>query len=269
MDIDVLTLFPPAFDWFRDPAPRGERARAGLHADVRRLPRPHAAARGAGGRHAVRRRRRHGPARGRRGSGAAGALRHRPGGSRPRPPGRRADPGRAAARRRLRGRARGGARADAPVRALRGLRRARPRALLHGPAVDRPLRHRGRGAGRDGGVRRGAAQAPGRARARGLRRRGVVLAGAGGPPGVSALHPAGRLARVDRARRPAERSPRPHPRVAAGADRASAVRRRATRTGRKVARVSAGATRASRRATLRYHRRARDSRTGFAVFLRP
>ena len=58
---------------------------------------------------------------------------------------------------------------------------------------------------------------PGRARPRRLRARGVVQRRARRRAGVPALHAAGRLARLDGAGRPAERPPRPHPRVARGA----------------------------------------------------
>ena len=110
------------------------------------------------------------------------------------------------------------ARAHAALRPLRGLRRARARAPRDRRGVDRPVRAVGRRAGRDGRVRRGDAQAPGRARSRGQRGRGVVQRGARGCAGVPALHAPVRLARPRRAGRAAVRRSRPHPRVAARAE---------------------------------------------------
>ena len=84
--------------------------------------------------------------------------------------------GRPAARRRARERAGRARAAHAALRPLRGNRRTRARAPRQRRDLDRPLRALGRRAGRDGGRRRGAAQAAGRARQRGERGRGVVLA---------------------------------------------------------------------------------------------
>ena len=83
----------------RRPAPREQRARGGIAARVRELPRAHPAQRRPGRRHAVRRRRRDGAARGRDGQRAARPLRRRPGRAARAPARDRADARRAAARR--------------------------------------------------------------------------------------------------------------------------------------------------------------------------
>ena len=112
----------------------------------------------------------------------------------------RAGPDRAPVRRRAGLRAGRRGRARAALRALRGLRRARARAPGHRRRLDRAVRA-GRGrAGRDGRLRRRPAKAAGRAGPRGQRARGVVQPGAGGRPRVPALHAAGRVARLRRAR---------------------------------------------------------------------
>ena len=129
MQLDVFTLFPEWFDWFREPAPRQQRARAGSRAAHAQPARAHAAQRRPGRRHAVRRRGRHGAARRRDGRRAARLLRRRPGGAANPAARDRADAGRPPARRPLRRRARRRARDHAAVRALRGLRRAHRPAL--------------------------------------------------------------------------------------------------------------------------------------------
>ena len=74
-----LHALPGLVRLVQDPAPRDQRGGAGLLARMRRLPRAHPAQVGAGRRHAVRRRRRHGaPCRRRRGR-AARPLRRGPG----------------------------------------------------------------------------------------------------------------------------------------------------------------------------------------------
>ena len=78
VQIDVFTLFPGWFDWFRTQRHVTQRGGARLVGRVRRLPRAHAAEVGPGRRHAVRRRRGDGPARRRRRGRAARALRRRP-----------------------------------------------------------------------------------------------------------------------------------------------------------------------------------------------
>ena len=78
MQLDVFTLFPEWFDWFRAPAPRrATRSRTGHELACVELPRAHAAQRRPGRRHAVRRRRRDGAARRRRRGRAARPLRRR------------------------------------------------------------------------------------------------------------------------------------------------------------------------------------------------
>ena len=146
-------------------APRRERPGAGTHVRDRRLSRHDAAEGRQGRRRAVRRRGGDGAARRRRRGGAARPLRRGPGRGARSPAHDRADAGRAAARRGAGRRAGGRARADAAVRALRGLRRADRRALLQRCRLDRALRAGRRRAGGDGRVRHGAAQAPGGARA--------------------------------------------------------------------------------------------------------
>src|SRR5262249_16519397 len=143
--------------------------------------------------------------------------------------GRRAQPARpatdAAARR---GARRGGA-ADAPHRAIRGLRRAdhlRPRlGRCLGRAI-RPLRRRAAG---DGRRRRDCQAAPGRPRQRGVGAWRELLRGARRRPRVSALHASGRLSRLEGAGRPplgrsrtsrrVEKRPEPSPDARSGAVR--------------------------------------------------
>ena len=185
MKIDVFTLFPAWFDWFREQRHVRNALDARPRARDRRPARHHAAEGRPGRRHALRRRRGHGHP-GRRGrGGAARPLRRGARRAHRRialaPGGRQFDDALAAELA-----ARGGA--HAALRPLRGLRRARARAPGHRRGLDRALRAVGRRAGGDGRLRRGAAQAAGRARARGERGRGVVQRGARGRARVPALH---------------------------------------------------------------------------------
>ena len=199
VDIDVFTLFPQWFDWFREPAPRGERARAGLDADVRRLPRPHAAERGA---RSTTRRSAAAPA----WSCAWTSWRRRCG--------RATAPTRSTLRR--------GRRVIALTPGGRLLDDALAAELAAEPALtllcgryegfdERILEHFCTDAVSIGRyVLAGGELAamvvcdavlrklPGRARPRGLGGRGVVLEALEGAPGVPALHAAGRLARAGR-----------------------------------------------------------------------
>ena len=110
-EIDVFTLFPDWFDWFRAQRHVANALANGHALETRRLPRDHDAAEGRPGRrHAVRRRRGDGAARRRRRGGAARPLRRRPGRAAAAAPRDRADARRAAARRRARRRARRGGR---------------------------------------------------------------------------------------------------------------------------------------------------------------
>ncbi len=85
----------------------------------------------------------------------------------------------------------------------------------------------GRRARGDGRLRRRAAQAAGRARARGVGARGVLQRRAGRRARVPALHASGGVARLDRPRRAAQRPPCPDPRMARRSSRASAPSDRA------------------------------------------
>ena len=130
-----------------------------------------------------------------------------------------------AVRRRARRRARRRGGAHVPVRPLRGARRARARGARVRRRLDRPVcRGRRRAAG-DGGVRRRDQEAAGRARPRRERARGVVLGRAGGRSRVPALHAAGQLARPRGPRRAALRRPREDQGVAARAEPPRAQRR--------------------------------------------
>ena len=168
MQIDVFTLFPEWFEWFRASA-TSRNALAHGH-ELRCVnPRDHTPLSGGqvddtpfGG-----------------GAGMVlrvdvmdAALRARygvdPVDLRSAAPGDRADAGRPHARRALRRRARRRARADAAVRPLRGLRRAHRRALRLRRAVDRALRAGGGELAAMVVMRRGAAQAARRARPRGV-----------------------------------------------------------------------------------------------------
>ncbi len=175
MRVDVVTLFPELFDGFLDDELRRPRARAGgahgtppLSARLRARQAPQR------GRHAVRRRQRdahagrrprrvHGVARRRRAAAAGRARSHR---VLLTPQGRPLDQSgveRLAAR----------TRADARLRALRRVRRARADVRRRGGLARRLRDDRGRGRG-DGG-RRGVRPAPaGRARQRGVDARGVA-----------------------------------------------------------------------------------------------
>ena len=126
MQLDVFTLVPHAFAWLTEQRPVA--TVLGTELDLRlfsyRDTTPLRA--GAGRRRAVRRRRRHGAARGRRRGRAGRGVRRRA-----RPPRHRADAaGPAADAGRRRGARRRGA-AHAAVRPLRGLRRARRRSISH------------------------------------------------------------------------------------------------------------------------------------------
>ena len=191
MEIDVFTLFPEAFSWFTGQRHVTNAARRGALGGAGQLPRPHTPLSAGqvddtpfgGGAGMVLRidvveaalRARYGR-RSRRASGhGGGCWRWTPGG-------RVLDDGLScdelAAEPAL----------TTAVRPLRGIRRADPGALRHRPRLDRPLRAGRRGAGRDGRLRRGAAQAARVAWARRLRGRGVVQRRAGGRARVSALH---------------------------------------------------------------------------------
>ncbi|CAA9495927.1 MAG: tRNA (guanine(37)-N(1))-methyltransferase, partial [uncultured Solirubrobacteraceae bacterium] len=196
------------------PAARDQRDRPRPQPAVRRLPGHHAAEGGAGRRHAVRRRCRHGAARRRGGGCPARPLRRRSGRREGSPARDRDGAGRPPARRRAGGGAGGRARADAAVWPLRGLRRADRRALLHGEGLDRPVRG-GRGrATRHGRLRRGPAAAAGHARPRRVGRRGVLQHRTRRRPRVPALHAARRLAGMDGPGRAVVRSPRQHQKLA-------------------------------------------------------
>ena len=79
MQIDVFTLFPEAFDWFRSQRHVANALAHGHALDCVNYRDTTPLTRRPGRRHAVRRRRRHGAARRRRGGGAARPLRRRPG----------------------------------------------------------------------------------------------------------------------------------------------------------------------------------------------
>ena len=197
LEIDVFTLFPHWFAWLSEET-AVQRALSGP-LSLRFLsyrdysPLPHAQVDdapfggGAGMLHARRRRRERRRGRLRRRSRRACA----PGGasSRSIPGGRRFDD--AYARELAAERAH-----HAPVRPLRGLRRARARARRHRVAEPRPVRAERRRAGRDGGRGRARAAAAGLARRRPLERGGVVRAGARGRARVPALHAPGGVARA-------------------------------------------------------------------------
>ena len=156
MEIDVFTLFPQWFEWFRAQRHVANVLAAGSRDRVRRLPRAHAA---VGAARSTTRRSAAAPGMVLRVDVLDSALRARYGVDpvrAARAPARdRAGARRAAARRGARRRARRRARADAAVRPLRGLRRAHPRALRQRRGLDRPLRAQRRRAGGDGGLRRG------------------------------------------------------------------------------------------------------------------
>ena len=218
MKIDVFTLFPQWFDWFR-----GQRHVANVLAGGSALElidiREHTPLGGRPGRrHPLRGRRRDAAAGGRTRQRPAGALRGRPRAPARAPAGDRAGAQRAAARRPARRRAgrRGGA--DPAVRPLRGLRRAHPRALRQRRHLDRALRAQRRRAARDGALRRGHAQAPRSARGRALGAGGVLQRRPGRPSRVPPLHAPRRVPRLAGPGRAALRPPRTHRAVAPGAE---------------------------------------------------
>ena len=187
--IDVFTLFPEWFDWFEGQRHVRNALERGSELRLLQLPRHDPAQRRPGRRRALRRRRRDGAARRRRRRGAARRLRRRPRRRRVillAPSGRPLDDA-------LADRARGRAAPGAALRALRGRRRAGPRAPRRRRDLDRPLRALGRRAGGDGRRRRRDAQAPGRARARRQR------ASRSRSPRRSAARPSTRTTRARRA----------------------------------------------------------------------
>ena len=101
--------------------------------------------------------------------------------------------------------ARGRAAPDAPLLALRGLRRADRAAPLLGCDLDRPLRPLRRRAARDGAARRDRAATAGRARS-GLRRARELLRRARRRARVPALHAACGVPRLDAFRKSCSRA---------------------------------------------------------------
>ena len=228
MQLDVVTLFPEWFEWFRGQRhvanALAQRPRA-AHAQPARA---HAAERRPGRRHAVRRRRRDGAARRRHGRRAARLLRRRPGRPAPPAPRARAHARRADARRPLRRRARRRARDHAAVRALRGLRRAHRPALRLRRGVDRPLRAVGRRAGGDGRhATPSCASCPARSATPTRRVEESFSAALGRRSRVPALHAPRRVPRLAGARGAALGPPRGDPPAGAGRAAASVGRRAA------------------------------------------
>ena len=194
VNIDVFTLFPGWFDWFREQRHVRNALALGPHARVRRPARHHAAQGRPGRRHALRRRRRHGACgwtwsrrRSRRRYGAAP------------PPGRRWSPWPPGA----------ASFDDALAAELAGERELTLLCGRYEGFDERVHEHLATDVVSIGPyvlaggelaamvrLRRRAAQAAGRARPRGERGRGVVQRGARGRARVPALHAAGRLARA-------------------------------------------------------------------------
>src|SRR3954468_24122186 len=172
------------------------------------VPRLDAAARGAGGRRAVRRRRGHGVARRcRRGRARRGLRRRtRPARRRAVAAGASTDAGRRRGARRRAG-------ADAPVRAVRRLRRTCRAAPRVGRDLYRPVRALERRLARDGARRRDRAPLAGGDQGR-VRRRRELLRRAGRRAGVSALHAPTRVSWLACAGRSAFGRPRKDRRMA-------------------------------------------------------